>query len=165
MESNNKQPESKITLIPKVVPIGTSVLLMDIAEAVRFFPKNNYKQLLHILALFNVPIIYQRDGRKMFNLYTLEKVMSYLTRLGGRGFALPGSTMRDQNLYEKAYKDLPEEEKPLKQIGEHEISEMNRSKIVAESMATGPRATEGAKRRYTELLRSMEMAECQNPQT
>jgi hypothetical protein len=76
--------------IPKTTAIGTSVLLMPIEEASVFFSDRTPWQLRDTLKALRIPILHI-GKQHLFNMHTLEKVLAFLLRPGGSGFALPGS--------------------------------------------------------------------------
>ena len=146
-----------LPFLPKTIAIGNSVLLMDVKEAVRFFPNNTYKQVLHIFEILGIPFLYCRKRTLMFNVYSLEKVINYVTRLGGRGFAFPGSYVRMKGRFEKSWKTKPEHKKPLLFITEEHAAHMNTALIAAERLSTGPRATNKDKARHIKVLTTLEL--------
>ena len=154
--------EAAIPIVPKAVPVGTSVLLMEIGDAARIFPNRSHRQLLYIMELFGVPLIHDKEGRVFFNLYSLEKVLNYVTRVGGRGFALPGSNYRDCTLYREKAKRRAREGEVLAKVGEKEREEMNSFPLEVERLATGPRAPRQSKQSYIAALREIDKKKCQN---
>ncbi len=80
--------------IPKSTAIGTSVLLMEIDEASAYFPGRNHQALCFLFRDLNIPIFYGLKSKRYFNLYTLEKVIHHLLKVGGTGFASGGSAYR-----------------------------------------------------------------------
>jgi hypothetical protein len=124
-------------------------MLMELDEAKKFFPNHTRAQLKGILKSLGIPFLYDRD-RVLFNLYTLERVINYLLRVDGPGFAAPGSTYRNKQRY-KTSKGHP----PVLQIDETHIKEMSDPKVVAEMLATGPKG-KSSRASYIATLRELE---------
>jgi len=123
-------------------------MLMELGEAVKFFPDSSRLQLGNILKALGIRFFYH-NKQVFFNLYTLEKVMNYLLRAGGPGFAAPGSTLRVKQRHKSMVSP------PLLQIDEVHIEEMSKSLITAERLATGPRG-KSSRASYLATLRRLE---------
>jgi len=134
--------------IPKMTPIGSSNMLMELGEAVKFFPNSTRIQLGNILKSLGIPF-FHHNQQVFFNLYTLEKVINYLLRAGGPGFAAPGSTLRVKQRHKEMKKP------PLLQITEKNLDEMSASLITAERLATGPKG-KAMRASYLAVLRRLE---------
>ncbi|HEC63924.1 MAG TPA: hypothetical protein ENI23_01375 [bacterium] len=145
--------EAISTIVPKTTPIGTSILLMDINEAVRFFPNQPRSRILKIFKCLQIPLIYDRD-RISFNLYTFEKVMHYLTRPGGAGIALFGSTYREATRFDNRANNR--EDNVLLEIGDKELKEINSAIVESERLASGPKASSSARLAYITALKECE---------
>ena len=138
-----------LTNVPKTTPIGTSILLMELKEASKFFPGRSRQQLGNTLRALGVPLFYDKENNTFFNLYTLEKILFYLLRVGGDGFAAPGSIYRMKQHYKGA--KYP----PCLQVTEEDIQEMNSPEVAAERLATGPKG-KGGRVSYLATLRDIE---------
>ncbi len=154
MNSDDKSLiETISSLIPKTLPIGTSVLLMDIEEAGKFFPNQCRPRLLKIFKCLRIPLIYDRD-RISFNLYTFEKVIHYLTRPGGPGIALFGSNYRNVTHHDNRTNNR--EDNVLLEISDKELTEINSATIESERLATGPKSSASARMSYITTLKENE---------
>lgn len=152
-ESQENLVATLMSLIPKTTPVGTSVLLMDLTEAVKFFPNQNHARLLKIFKCLRIPLIYDQD-RISFNLYTLEKVLHYITRPGGQGIALFGSKYRDITRYD--HRTDHREDRVLIEMGDSEIAEMNSVAIESARFAGGPKANLSSRQAYLSALKEKE---------
>ena len=138
------------SLTPKTVPLGTSVLLMNLDEAVKFFPGHTHGRLLKVFQCLRIPLIHDRD-QISFNLYTLERVLYYLLRPGGGGIALSGSEYRNSTRFRR--KDLAIKDNVILEIGDTEVEEIYSAKVETERLAAGPRASSAARTAYLEGLK------------
>jgi len=75
--------------------VGTSVCLVPIDAAARFFPGYTRRGLYKLFRALHIPLLHDKFGVR-FNLYTLEEVLHYLLRPDGPGLACPGSAIKDQ---------------------------------------------------------------------
>ena len=92
-----------------------------------------------ILESLNVPL-FRVGNRAFFNLYSLDKVLYYLNRMGGPGYIAPGSTLKDSGRYKKGkFKVIPT------RITEEDVLNMKDPEFEAEWMATGPQGRTKAK--------------------
>lgn len=82
--------------VQKPIAIGSSIFLMDVADADRYFPSCSQTQLLNILHKLKVPILHMRTAQ-MFNLYTLERVLRGVMDAGGKDFSFPNTPFLRRN--------------------------------------------------------------------
>ena len=151
MEVNEKRLLETFSIMsPKTVPVGTSVLLIDVDEAGKFFPDHTHNQLLRIFENLAIPLIHDRS-RVSFNLYTLERVLYYLTKPGGKGIALGGSDYRNSTRYRR--RQLNKEDNVLTKITDKEVEEIYSAKMETERLASGQKASTAARQAYISLLR------------
>ncbi len=136
MDEVDKALQALVPTVAKTVPVGTSVLLMDIGDAKRFFPGHDRIRMIRIFTLLGIPLLRDKT-RILFNIYTLEKVLNFLTRMGGRGFVLPGSVYKNTTQYVNVREGMAVDEMPLMEITNKEIQQMEDPEIEAERMATG----------------------------
>ena len=81
--------------LPRTIAIGSSILLMSLEDARTYFPGRTRIQVASIFKALNIPILHDAGTRKLFNLYTLEKVLHHLLKVDGTGFILPRSRIKD----------------------------------------------------------------------
>jgi len=84
---------------PAQLSVGSSVQLIEVGDAIRFFPGHRRQDLFRILRTLGICFIYDKK-KAYFNLYALEKVLHYLTRPNGTSFALPGSDYKRRYKYD-----------------------------------------------------------------
>jgi len=104
------------------------------------------KTAFQLLRRLRVPLIYiGKDA--YFNLHTLDRVLYYLNRLAGVGFAAPGSTFKNKKQYRKTNTEHPSFE-----ITAKDIKAMSDPVFVAEWLAIGSSAA-GPGKTYVSTLK------------
>ena len=88
---------------------------------------------IRFLRAARIPIIYV-GNEGYFNFYTLEKVVFYLTRFGGIGFAAPGSVYKNKDKHKSKSLGLISIE-----LTDEDAKKMSSPLFIAEFMASGPR--------------------------
>lgn len=88
-----------------------------------------------LLRALRIPLLHIGNN-SFFNLHTLDRVLFYLNRLTGRGFAAPGSTFKAKNKHRN-----PVYGAPLLEITEADLKAMQDPIFVAEWLAFGPGST------------------------
>ena len=91
--------------VPDKIKVGDRVVLMDLKEAIKFFPGNNPRQIMEIMKVLKVPLLHLRGGNILFNVSTLEKALAYLTRIGSPSFAFAGSSLKATRERQKRTRD------------------------------------------------------------
>lgn len=99
-----------------------------------------------LLKKLRIPLMHVQK-QAFFNMYTLEKVVFFLTRFGGRGFIAPGSETKRQGRYVGG--SVPTE------ISDEDVKEMGSALFIAEFAAQSQRHTKAqALKTYIETLKS-----------
>jgi len=140
---------------PKPIRIGDTVLLVPVVVANRYFPGHNARGIVWILDALCVPIVTMRDGQ-YFNLYSLEKVLHYLTMPGGRGVVFPGTYLKKQKNYARIHR-----KEPTYRMDVFDVEQLENPVIVGDRLTTGTPSKANAaaylkilmgqiKRRYTQ---------------
>lgn len=111
--------------------IGTSVCLVPLSAAARFFPRYTRRGLLKLFRALGVPILCGKED-EFFNLYALEEVLHYLMRPRGPGFAAPGSRFKNAG-----YHKLPELACTKTSITPEDLQEIASPSIRRQRMSTG----------------------------
>jgi hypothetical protein len=73
--------------------IGEANLLVEVNELAENF-ECTPRTAIMILTALRIPIVHAPNKKRYFNFHTFEKVLFYLTRCGGQGFAMSGSEFR-----------------------------------------------------------------------
>lgn len=108
-----------------------------------------------LLRALRIPLLHIGDN-SFFNLYTLDRVLFYLNRLSGPGFAAPGSTFKAKN----KHKD-PNLGHPCLEITDADLAAMQDPVFVAEWLAIGP----GSTNRGATLVATLKSQKAMNKQT
>jgi len=126
--------------------VGPANALMEI-ETLEDWLGISRATVCRLLRSLKVPLFHV--GRKSFyNLHTLERVLFYLNRLGGSGYAAPGSLFKTKNMHKsKAY------EQPALEITEDDLRQMGEPIFLAEWMATGAKNSSQQNLLLTTLMR------------
>lgn len=80
---------------PKRQKVGSANLLMETSTIASYFG-TSIKAAHKFLRDLQVPVLYVGDN-SYFNAEALDKVMYYITRHGGQGFAAPGSDFKNHH--------------------------------------------------------------------
>lgn len=129
--------------------VGQSVVLVEVEESVKYFPGHNKRELYALLRALGVPLFYDKK-KAYFNLYALEKSLHYLMRLGGQGFAAPGSEFKNKQKHKNT--KAGKSESPIFKVSREDIEKMDDPIIAAERLTTGRHAKGRAS--YLAILRS-----------
>lgn len=91
------------------------------------------RSALSLLRTLRIPVFHV-GNEGFFNFHTFEKVIFYLTRFGGPGFAAPGSVYKEKDKYKN-----PKLGTVSITLTDEDIENMKQPLFIAEFMSCGPR--------------------------